>query len=62
MDEVDLRLLTLLSQGHSVARVSQLLDLTERTTERRIQRLRNVLGARTTLAMVVTAVRLGLID
>jgi len=62
VDEVDLRLLTLLSQGHSVARVSQLLDLTERTTERRIQRLRNVLGARTTLAMVVTAVRLGLID
>ncbi|MBI4944355.1 MAG: helix-turn-helix domain-containing protein [Actinobacteria bacterium] len=53
----DVRLLRLLSEGKSLARVARELQVSERTARRRIRELCRRIGVRTAIEAVVWAVR-----
>lgn len=61
LDELDLQILRILSMGTPCETVAADLDISVRTLQRRISNIRAELGAPSTIAAVVTAIRRGLI-
>jgi len=61
LDELDLQILRILSDGTPCDAVASDLGIPVRTLQRRISRIRAHLGAPSTIAAVVTAIRRGLI-
>lgn len=61
LDELDLRILRILSQGTPSETLAGDLGIPVRTLQRRISNIRSRLGAPSTIAAVVTAIRRGLI-
>lgn len=60
-EPLDLKILTLLAEGHTVEVVSRQAGLSERTVRRRLRSLADELGVNSTIQTVVHAVRCGLI-
>lgn len=61
LDSVDVEILRMLSQGAQGESIATHLGLTVRTLQRRIAGIKVRLGARSTIAAVVCAIRRGLI-
>lgn len=61
LDELDLQILRRLSQGTPSQKVATDLGIPARTLQRRISTIKTRLGAPSTIAAVVTAIRRGLI-
>jgi DNA-binding NarL/FixJ family response regulator len=60
-DELDLQILRILSEGTSSETVATELGIPVRTLQRRISTIKTRLGAPSTIAAVVIAIRRGLI-
>nr|WP_272917606.1 LuxR C-terminal-related transcriptional regulator [Nocardioides flavescens] len=61
LDETDLQILRLISEGVTVDGAARRVSLSERTVRRRLSSIATEMGVGTTIEAVVTAVRRGLI-
>lgn len=61
LDQIDIQILRMLSEGQHCESIATDMGIPVRTLERRIAVLKTRLGARSTIAAVVVAIRRGLI-
>lgn len=62
IDQLDIRILQLLHDGHTEAAIARMSALSYRTVQRRIQRLKDEFAATSRFALGAAAERRGLLD